>query len=86
MAHDHGETGPTMTSDAARAYVKRWAQTGRLLDELRWRELAALDDVRALQASDALIESARLVPMPARRRGWSGLVEQQAIFHKGRRQ
>ena len=24
-----------MTSDAARAYVKQWAETGRLLDDLR---------------------------------------------------
>jgi uncharacterized protein (DUF433 family) len=40
-----------MTQDAERAYVKRWAETGRLLEEIRWRELRALDDAVALKAS-----------------------------------
>ena len=73
-----------MTPDAERAYVKRWVETGRLLDELRWRELAALDDRRARAASEALIDAALRVPVPARRRSWSGLVEQQALFHRRR--
>jgi hypothetical protein len=63
----------------AQAYVKRWAETGRLLDDIRWRELASLDADRALAASDALIDAALRVPLPARRRTWSGLVEQQAV-------
>jgi hypothetical protein len=74
-----------MTGEMERAYVKRWAQTGRLLEQLRWRELAALDDRRALAASDALIEAALRVPLPPRRREWSGLVEQQALFHRATR-
>jgi hypothetical protein len=53
-----------------------------LLEQLRWRELATLDDARALQAADALIESAVRVPLPVRRREWSGLVDQQKLFRR----
>jgi hypothetical protein len=66
----------------ARAYVKHLDETGRLLEELRWKELAALDARRALEASDMLIDAALRVPLPPHRRTWSGLVEQQALFHR----
>jgi hypothetical protein len=71
----------TVTQDAERAYVKAWAETGRLLEEIRWRELRALDDSRALKASSDLINAALQVPLPARRRQWSGLIDQQDLFH-----
>jgi hypothetical protein len=58
------------------------AESGRLVDEIKWRELATLDPVRALQASDALITAALSVPLPHARRVYSGLVEQQAIFQR----
>ncbi len=67
------------------AYVKEWAATGRLLEEQRWRELAALDPDAARRASDALIAAALLVPLPDSRQAWSGLVEQQDAFHRRRR-
>jgi hypothetical protein len=70
-----------MTRDAERAYVKRWAETGRLLEEIRWRELRALDDAVALKASSDLIDAALRVPLPQRRRLWSGLIDQQDLFH-----
>lgn len=70
-----------MTDDEARAYVRQWAETGHLLDEIRWRELRMLDDARALAASDVLIDAALRVPMPAARRQWSGLVDQQRRLH-----
>jgi hypothetical protein len=66
-----------MTRDAERAYVRRWVETGQLLEDLRWRELQALDETAALRATDHLIEAALLVPMPLGRRQWSGLVEWQ---------
>ena len=66
----------------ARAYVKGWAETGRLLEEQRWRELAALSEAQALAASDALTTAALQVPLPEARRIWSGLVHQQALFHR----
>jgi len=70
------------TRDAASAYLKGWQRTGQLLEEQRWRELAALEESQALAASDALIAAALLVPLPEARRTWSGLVEQQARFHR----
>ncbi len=61
-----------------------WATTGPLLEEQRWSELSRLDSGRALAAADTLIEAALRVPLPAARRTWSGLVEQQRIFHRRR--
>jgi hypothetical protein len=71
-----------MTSAEQRAYVRRWVETGRMLDELRWRELRALDDATALAATDGLIEMALRVPVPRDRWTSSGLVEQQALFQR----
>ena len=73
-----------MTRDAERAYVKRWVETGRVLEEIRWRELRALDDARALKASSALIDAALGVLLPLGRREWSGLIAQQDRFHSHR--
>jgi len=41
-----------------------------------------LSDERALAASDALLSLATTVSLNLRRLRWSGLVEQQAIFHR----
>ena len=82
MAKREFESEQQMMPQAQRAYVKQWVKTGQLLEELRWRELAALDDAQALRASDALIESAARVPLSPGRREWSGLVEQQALFRR----
>ena len=73
-----------MTPDAARAYVKRWSETGRLLERRRWDELAGLGPREALEATDALIRAALLVPLSEERRRYSGLVEQQRMFHRQR--
>src|SRR5437764_2056964 len=61
-----------MTRETERAYVKRWVETGRVLEEIRWRELRGLDDARALKASADLIEAALRTPLPPGRRRWSG--------------
>ena len=73
-----------MSRDAERAYVRRWVETGQLLEDLRWRELQALDHTAALQATDRLIEAALLVPIPLRRRQWSGLVDWQDLVRAHR--
>ena len=73
-----------MNRDAERAYVRRWMETGRLLDDLHWRELQALDETAALQATDRLIEAALLVPIPQRRRQWSGFVDWQDLVRNRR--
>jgi len=71
-----------VTRDAERAYVQNWAETGRLLEQLRWRELKALGADAALKASDSLLAAACLTPMPSRRRAWSGLVDLQDRLHR----
>ena len=71
-----------VSRDAARAYVQGWAETGRLLEEQRWAELAALSSSDALAASDMLIDAALQVPLPDHRRKWSGLVTQQDVFRR----
>ena len=73
-----------MTRDAERAYVQRWVETGRLLEEIRWRELRVLDPAVALKASSNLINAALQVPRPQRKRQWSGLIDQQDLFHSPR--
>jgi hypothetical protein len=73
---------PGVTREAERAYVRNWVETGRLLEQLRWRELREIDDEAALRATDALLAAASLVPMPSGRRGWSGLVDLQDRLHR----
>lgn len=70
-----------MPRDAERAYVRRWADTGRVLEEIRWSELRRLSAEAALRASDDLIELALRVPLPATRRAWSGLIDLQDQLH-----
>ncbi len=72
-------------SDAQRAYVKQWIETGRLLEEQRWRELKAMSPADALRASDVLIAAALLVPLPEARRRYSGLVDLQDALRRLRR-
>lgn len=71
-----------VTREAEQAYVRRWVETGRLLDALRWRELRALGPGPSLEASDRLIDAALRVSLPPHRRQWSGLVELQALLHR----
>jgi hypothetical protein len=73
-----------MTRDAARAYVKGWVETSRLLDAIRWQELAGLDATKAREVSDALIRAALAVPLPETRRSSSGLVHLQRLLDRQR--
>ena len=63
--------------EARAAYYARW----EAVETVKAQELAALTDERAWQIIQRLgaIEGWRERP------DWSGLVEQQAIFHGGRR-
>ena len=72
---------PCMTREAEQAYVRQWVDTGRLLDEMRWRELRGLDAEVALKATDDLIELALRIPLPRDRRTWSGLIDLQDRLH-----
>jgi hypothetical protein len=71
-----------MTPQDQRTYVRRWVETGQMLEEIRWRELRALDAAAALEASDRLIDAAVRVPLPPARREWSGLVDLQDLLRR----
>ena len=58
-------------------YRARW----NAVETFKAHELAATTDERARQ----IIQSLGAVEGWRERRNWSGLVDQQAIFHKGRR-
>lgn len=73
-----------MTRQDQRAYVRRWVETGEILEQIRWHELRVLDAAAALVASDRLIEAALRVPLPASRREWSGLVDLQELLRRAR--
>ena len=81
-ARDAAMLNASVTREAERAYVRRWVETGRLLDDLRRRELRALSPSAALEASDRLIDAALRVALPPHRQHWSGLVEWQARVHR----
>lgn len=73
-----------MDEDAARAWMAQWRGAERALAAQRKRELRALSPDDALAASDALLSIAASVALPASRLRSSGLVAQQALFHRRR--
>jgi hypothetical protein len=73
-----------MTRPDQRAYVRRWVETGQILEQIRWHELRALDAAAAMEASDHLIEAAVRVPLSSGRRQWSGLVDLQDLLRRVR--
>jgi len=67
-----------------RRLILQWIETGKLLDEIRQRELREMTEEQARRASENVLSLAGNFPLPARRVGWSGLIEQQALFHRRR--
>jgi hypothetical protein len=73
-----------MTPDAATQYewLRQWNDAGPALAANRRRELLQLSDERALAASEALLALVTTVSLNPQRLHSSGLVEQQALFHR----
>jgi len=73
-----------MTLDAAtqREWLRQWQAAGRALAARKRQELLLLSDEQALAASEALLALVPTVPLSPSRRHWSGLVEQQSLFHR----
>jgi hypothetical protein len=65
-----------------REWLRQWNDAGPALAANRREELLRLSDERALAASEALLSLVTTVTLSPRRRSWSGLVEQQALFHR----
>lgn len=70
-----------MSTDERR-WVEAWALAGPLLEEQRQRELRNLSPERALFLAEALFTMPWPSDVLARRRQWSGLVEQQDLFRR----
>lgn len=75
-----------MASDALhRKWMEQWQSAASALEDERRRRLASMTDAQARAATAALLDMASRVPLPPDRLSYSGLVEQQAIFHRSRR-
>lgn len=61
-------------------WVRRWQRTGVALSEIKRRSLRVMTDDQARAASAMLLSLTASAYMPPRRRSYSGLVEQQALF------
>lgn len=68
---------PLELKEARAQYFARW----EAVEIFKAQELASMTDERARQ----IIRSLRAVQRWRERTDWSGLIEQQAIFHRGRR-
>ncbi len=66
---------------AQREWLRQWNEAGPALAARRREELMHLSDERALAASEALLSLATTVTLNPGRIRWSGLIEQQALFH-----
>ena len=73
-----------MDQPSEQAWVRQWRRAAVALEEQRKRELRALSDRDALAASDALLSLAVTFPLATGRLIGSGLVRQQAFFHRHR--
>ena len=71
-----------MDRASQRAWMMQWRRAAVALEEHRRRELRALTDQDALAASDALLSLATGLPLDTNRLADSGLVRQQALFHR----
>lgn len=63
-------------------WVEQWKRASDALEEQRARELREMTPEDALAASDALLELGAKTRLNPSRAQTSGLVEQQALFHK----
>ena len=65
-----------------RQWMRQWRDAAVPLAEQRQKDLRQLTDRQALGASEALLSLVTTVTLSPSRRTWSGLVEQQALFHR----
>ena len=76
--------GMALAPAEARRWLEQWTSAGPALAEFRKRSLRELTESQALAASEAVLSLATLSPVSPRRRTHSGLVTQQALFHRHR--
>ena len=74
-----------MNAEEQRAWMEQWRRAGPALEAQRRQELRAMSEAEALAASEALLSLLAVVPVDPNRLTDSGLVRQQALFHRRRR-
>ena len=74
-----------LTAEPERSWLAQWRAAAVALERQRIDELRALSTERALAASEALLSLAEPDRVFGDRRSFSGLVGQQALFHRRRR-
>ena len=74
-----------MNAEEQRAWMGQWRRAGPALEAQRRQELRAMSEAEALAASEALLSLLAVVPVDPNRLTDSGLVRQQALFHRRRR-
>jgi hypothetical protein len=63
-------------------WLQQWEAARPALEEQHTRELREMTDEQAQAAADALLEIGASLPLDPARRTYSGLVEQQILFHR----
>ncbi len=78
----YNDLGGVLTVDleTQRAWARGWQEAGQALESVRRAELRALTGEKALAATDRLLSLGAQASLSAKRRGTSGLVEQQRLF------
>lgn len=67
-------------------WMSQWRRAAAALERQRKEELRALSEREGLAASEALLSLFPLLPLDPDRITSSGLVQQQALFHRRPRQ
>jgi hypothetical protein len=63
-----------------RELVERWRETGRLLQRMRYAELAAQPAAESQRAAYDMLQLGGMLPADAKRECSSGLLEMQRLF------
>jgi hypothetical protein len=66
----------------AAAWIQQWREAAVALVEQKAHELRTMNDEEARAATDALVELGAMLPLSPERERDSGLVIQQALFHR----
>lgn len=71
-----------LSVEAQREWLRQWEIAGQALAEHRKKELRELTESQALAATEALLSLVTTAPLNPSRRAYSGLVDQQELFHR----
>ena len=71
-----------MDAEAQQRWIRQWQSASTMLAEQRKRELREMSAEQAFAAIEALLSVAPLIPLHPSRLTDSGLVRQQALFHR----